>query len=349
MKQESRHVIIVTLFCAGIYFLSLAGQQGTNNNRQTDLEGLSVSNLTKPNTNLVIKLEHCQCSRTIQRNSRNLETNFSQTTCGRDAYQRGSNQKVVSFSFYGNPESKQHRKRKYFEGINENLQEMLDLYGEDWIMRLYIDFETSDSMLGKLCHLACRNNNIDLCFARDLPGTPVRDAADLFPMLWRFFPSLDPQVDILLSRDLDSLIGQREVSAVTEWLQSGKLLHSMRDHPQHSIPILGGTWGARLTSSKARQKWQKSWKMILKHKMAHSPRNATGPDQKLLQHGVWPLFQQDSLQHDSYSCKTFADSVGFPTKRTGEKKGNFIGGGHLFWEECPVRCRRKGHQDWKYC
>ena len=45
---------------------------------------------------------------------------------------------------------------------------------------------------------------------RSLPGTPVKDAQNIFAMNWRFFPSLDPQVDIFLSRDLDSRINERE-------------------------------------------------------------------------------------------------------------------------------------------
>ena len=57
------------------------------------------------------------------------------------------------------------------------------------------------------------------------------------------------QVSIFLSRDLDSRITEREVAAVVEWLQSGQALHVMRDHPGHKVPMLGGTWGARITQA----------------------------------------------------------------------------------------------------
>ena len=40
----------------------------------------------------------------------------------------------------------------------------------------------------------------------------------LFPMTWRFLPLLDPMVDIMLCRDMDSLITIREVAAVDQWL-----------------------------------------------------------------------------------------------------------------------------------
>ena len=114
-------------------------------------------------------------------------------------------------------------------------------------MRLYYDLDPADQQLmTQLCDLACADPQLDLCNVRSLPGTPVEDASNIFAMNWRFFPTLDPQVDILLSRDLDSRISQREVDAVTEWLESEKPVHVMRDHPGHDTPMLGGMWGTRL-------------------------------------------------------------------------------------------------------
>ena len=57
---------------------------------------------------------------------------------------------------------------------------------------------------------------------------------------------LDLQVDILMSRDLDSLINERESAAVTEWIKSPYALHVMRDHPLHKKEILGGLFGIKL-------------------------------------------------------------------------------------------------------
>ena len=60
-----------------------------------------------------------------------------------------------------------------------------------------------------------------------------------------------------LSRDLDSRFGKREAAAVEEWLQSGAAVHTMRDHPQHGVPLLGGLWGARITNMNMRLKVNK--------------------------------------------------------------------------------------------
>ena len=64
-------------------------------------------------------------------------------------------------------------------------------------------------------------------------------------MIWRFFPTLDAQVDMFMSRDLDSRIHEREVEAVEEWFSSDQPVHAMRDHPQHNTAILGK--GAKVT------------------------------------------------------------------------------------------------------
>ena len=183
---------------------------------------------------------------------------------------------------------------------------MTELYGEDWVMRLYYDLEPSDQQLmGQLCELACVNNNIDLCNIRKLPGTPVEDATKIFAMNWRFFPTLDPQVDIYLCRDLDSRVSEREVAAVEEWLGSGRSVHSMRDHPAHFIPMLGAGWGARLDTEagaeSVRSRWRQSWVSILRDNLTYADRGAKGPDQTILSLHVWPWARSEAMQHDSYT------------------------------------------------
>merc|ERR1719336_2638794 len=85
-------------------------------------------------------------------------------------------------------------------------------------------------------------------------------AKDVFPMNWRFFPTVDPQVNAYLSRDLDSEFNEREISAVSEWMESDKSFHMMRDHPMHDIGMLGSAWGVKLTKEVVKLKWQKAWR-----------------------------------------------------------------------------------------
>ena len=50
----------------------------------------------------------------------------------------------------------------------------------------------------KLCQLSCSNPDLDICNVAALPGTPVTDASQMYAMSWRFFPTLDPQVNLLI-------------------------------------------------------------------------------------------------------------------------------------------------------
>ena len=130
-------------------------------------------------------LSSCNCSRTLSNVKKNNSLQFTDTTCSMEAFQRGSNQKVVGFSFYGNSSSQAHQSRKYFEGIEENLRLLRSEYGADWVMRLYYDLDQSDELMGRLCELACNNSHLDLCYVRQLPANPVMEARDIHPSIWR--------------------------------------------------------------------------------------------------------------------------------------------------------------------
>lgn len=130
-----------------------------------------------------------------------------------------------------------------------------------------------------LCELACNDANIDLCYVRDIPS--LGDVHKVFAMNWRFFPMLDPQVSHMVSRDLDSLISPREAAAVQEWLESDKAFHFMRDHPAHSIEILGSAWGIRM-SPLERAFLDTAFMHAVKDAIFWAPRSAYGPDQGFL-------------------------------------------------------------------
>ena len=108
-------------------------------------------------------------------------------------FSRGKGQKVVGFSFYGDLNSDHSKSKGYFEGIKGNL-DLMPKYYPGWIMRVYFDLDPKHPVLKDLCDLACSNDQLDICHAGKLPGTPMKDARKIFAMNWRFFPTLDPQV-----------------------------------------------------------------------------------------------------------------------------------------------------------
>ena len=247
-------------------------------------------------------------------------------------------------------DSDQHRQRKYYQGVEQNLEAMAVQYGQGWTMRLYHNLAASHPLHPDLSCLASSHSQLDLCYVPQLPQAVKPDATALDPMMWRFLPSLDPQVDVLLSRDLDSRLTSREAAAVQEWLESGRAVHSMRDHASHQMPMMGGMWGTRLTQPGVRQKWRSAWQRMRTDSVITVGRYSY--DQSMLELYVWPWARDDSLEHDSYTCHIFPRSVGFPTERRDEPE-NFVGNAvsensHL-WRICPLQCRRKGQPDWQYC
>ena len=90
------------------------------------------------------------------------------------------------------------------------------------------------------------------------------------------------------------------MAAVTEWLESDKVVHSMRDHPAHFFVMLGGMWGTKLTDPNIRAIWNGIWDRIVNDPLAYSKRTMKGPDQDILKNHVWPWARYLAMSHDSY-------------------------------------------------
>ena len=137
--------------------------------------------------------------------------------------QQGKNKKIISFSLYG-------EKPLYYLGAELNIQEAKEIY-PDYICRFYCTKNVPN--LEKLKLLA-ESGECEL-IVPDLPSPPV---------FWRILACDDPNVDICLQRDCDSIVNHRERVAVDEWLKSGKTLHFMHDcKAGHFHKIMAGMWG----------------------------------------------------------------------------------------------------------
>ena len=85
--------------------------------------------------------------------------------------------------------------------------------------------------------------------------------------------------------------------------------------------------------------------------------NKKNIDQKLLKTLIWPYARNDSVIHDSYTCKIKrlrgTDMRPFPTRRL-HGRFNFVGsnGGNITLKKdgsCPKECRPIKHKDWVVC
>ena len=121
--------------------------------------------------------------------------------------------KVISISVWGN-------NPRYIEGAKKNAILAADHY-PDWEMRIYAE------------------NRLQPLFE----DSPAKIYSPPYGwnngMFWRFSPAFEQDVDVFISRDADSRIGNREVRCVNEWLSSGKKYHVIRDHERHyDFPIM---------------------------------------------------------------------------------------------------------------
>ena len=121
------------------------------------------------------------------------------------------------------------------------------------------------------------------------------------PMMWRFEAIDEEDVEIMMSRDTDTRFLLREKMAVEEWLESGKLFHIMRDHPDHKFCILGGMFGTRKLPK------INSWKTIMNNVIQNSDRDY---DQDFLKCHIYPAIKNNCMIHASFHryeqfCKLF--------------------------------------------
>lgn len=187
----------------------------------------------------------------------------------------------------------------------------------------------------------------------------IGDMSVLDLMVWRFLALGDPTVKIMLSRDLDSILTNRESRAVLDWqVNTTKMLISLRDHPSHEVPLLGGMWGANnhLVGHTLGTQLQAA---IIWNGVDRQNDFASGYDQFVLTQAIWRPYKEHFVSYDSYSCyiymwdDNFLLVRPFPTQRENNQNdfvGNpELGGGNYNLQPCPVECRPSYGKNWTYC
>lgn len=308
---------------------------------------------------------YCQCRWAYSQKSVPIQ---QRSTCSDAATYRGPGQRILSFAFYGEGGDD----NGYFRGILHNLDAIKRIY-PGYIMRLYTSINPGEPGHEQLCDLTCSPTNpIDICPVGDTNAPPFEmqtDMGDNFGMLWRFAPMADPLVKEWHSRDLDSIVSEREVAAVRDWLTTTFTFQIMRDNPNHAAQILGGAFGMQFIDDNPESKLRRSYRAMYADILKAS-RGVwlKGLDQSLLHKLLWENASVDSVSYDSYLCNVFNPSVGnrdpmhraFPTQRENgpnfsePAELNFVGsnGGKIMLptnRPCPAVCRPKDHQDWTLC
>lgn len=177
--------------------------------------------------------------------------------------------KVISFSLWGkNP--------LYWDGMIQNAILAPKIY-PGWKIRVYTSNDFSVQHVESLRYLGC-----DVIHLDDTRGPWVG-------LFWRFLPCSDPDVDIMLSRDADSRLNLREKACVDDWLNNTDYGFSViRDHREHNVPILGGTFGCKKGVLPNMKEMIDNWGSFYRK----------GLDQDMLRALAWPIVKDNHVAYD---------------------------------------------------
>jgi hypothetical protein len=203
---------------------------------------------------------------------------------------------IISYSLWG-------EKEMYWFGALRNI-ELASKYFPGWICRFYIDKNSKQELIETIT-----GDNVEIVLVDPIG---VNDNSYFHHgMFWRFSASEDPEVNIFLSRDCDSRLSEREVSAINEWLESDKDFHIMRDHPHHSAPILGGMWGCRngIMIKIGLSNLIKDWCVNKRETYSY------GIDQDFLREVIYHLVKDNTMEHSEFNLRFGGEIISFPTIR----------------------------------
>lgn len=187
--------------------------------------------------------------------------------------------KIISFSLWGDH-------MKYIGGALSNVEEAKLIY-PDWVCRFYVDSSVPELAVEKL-----QSSGAEVII--------VKSRGSWDGLFWRFWAMDDPNANVVIIRDTDSIVSSRERAAVEDWLDSDFELHGMRDHLDHNVPIMGGMWGCKNPSkvfggnlTKKISDWINA-QTIMK-----------GADQEFLKNEIWADFRSQMLTHDRFMGRAF--------------------------------------------
>ncbi len=190
---------------------------------------------------------------------------------------------IIAYTLFGgNP--------RYCETAILNVQQARVIFPA-WTCRFYVDNSVPEAVIARLKQGGAQIHVVN-------PNT----GNSISPLMWRFLVLDDGEVDYFMLRDADSLLSFKEQAAVTDWLNSKKWFHAMRDFFTHHDLLLAGMWGG--------------CRGVFNNTLASMQQfcSANGSDltidQNYLGRHIWPTAAQSLICHDSVFG--FANSVSFP-------------------------------------
>lgn len=198
--------------------------------------------------------------------------------------------KAVVFGLYG-------KVPKYTTGTIRNIKLVKALY-KTWDPVVFVDSTTvSPAVVKEFKEL----------------GAVVYESPDNNRAAARFFIVDQLNYDRFVSRDVDSRINLREVAAVADWMESGFILHNMRDWYTHKNPLMGGMWGGKIAEIREKLGGKTVKELYLEY--AKGKKEKYGFDEDFLRDVILnKVGVENLLSHESYHCNDLPHSRGFPIK-----------------------------------
>jgi hypothetical protein len=141
----------------------------------------------------------------------------------------------------------------------------------------------------------------------------------------RFLAIDDTDCHIMLSRDADSRIHERDAACIDDFIASDKLLHIIRDHPYHGTRIMAGMWGIR------KRALTQPMHNLIQQWMTHANGDTGyGCDQRFLEHVIYPALIRNAMIHDD---RHFFNEQAYYPFRVPIQDRLFVGQVHLFNEK----------------
>ena len=131
---------------------------------------------------------------------------------------------AFSFCLYGAPNP------KYYQGLLRNI-EQIHAHFPGWVIYVYTGSDVPSWF-------------IELLVKAGVRVRPVKSTGPIL-MMHRFLAIDESDVDAMIVRDADSRVHHRDRFAIQEFIVSPYKAHAIRDHPYHTIELLGGLWGMK--------------------------------------------------------------------------------------------------------
>jgi hypothetical protein len=142
---------------------------------------------------------------------------------------------IISFGLWNSQPT--NTQNKYIVGAFENIK-LQQVLMPSWSIYFYVDDSISEETQRAL--IAAGSTVINVTKLPEYDRFNLNEKK----MYWRWLALLESFSHIIF-RDTDSRISKREVIAINEWIESNKSFHIIRDHYEHTYPIMGGMWGVK--------------------------------------------------------------------------------------------------------